>query len=363
MGGGPPKETLYILLPQPEPQDVVSSLRKKFPNVDIVYRETTFQVALSDPLPEEAWKDVTLLFTFNTIPSHASFAPRLALIQLASAGSNHIQNSEWYKDTDVAISTATGIHGPQIAEWVVLTALVQSHKYKTLYELQKKHEWGKRHINDDITTVKDKVGRRLGVLGYGSIGRQVGRVAKALGMDVYAFTATPKDTPEKRKDGGFIVPGTGDPDGEIPSKWFSGLDKASLHKFLEQDIDWLVVSVPLTKQTKHFLSTEEFKKLSRDGKKPAFVTNIARGPIIDQPALIEALKDGTLEGAALDVTDPEPLPADSELWDLKNAIVTPHVSGNGVSYMERAFGVLEENMRRKERGEKLLNLVSRDRGY
>ncbi|KAK6416591.1 hypothetical protein LTR95_017443, partial [Oleoguttula sp. CCFEE 5521] len=138
------------------------------------------------------------------------------------------------------------------------------------------------------------------------------------------YTATPKDTPEKRRDPGFIVPGTGDAEGEVPSAWYSGLDKESLHEFLKQDIDWLLVSVPLTKETTHFLGKKEFEILSQGGKRPAFVTNIARGAIIDQPALIEALKNGTLAGAALDVTDPEPLPEDSELWDLDNVIVTPH---------------------------------------
>ncbi|KAI7526751.1 hypothetical protein KC319_g20667, partial [Hortaea werneckii] len=133
--------------------------------------------------------------------------------------------------------------------------------------------------------------------------------------------------------------------------------------FLRQEIDWLVVSVPLTEQTRHFLSTEEFRALSQDGKKPAFVTNIARGPIIDQPRLIEALKDKTLAGAALDVTDPEPLPEDSELWDLPNVTVTPHVSGTGSSYIERSFQILEENIRRLEKGDRLLNVVRRDRGY
>lgn len=182
-------------------------------------------------------------------------------------------------------------------------------------------------------------------------------------MDVIAFTASPKDTPEKKKDGGFIVPGTGDPEGNIPSEWYSGLDKPSLHKFLSQDIDFLLVSVPLTNQTTHMLSTKEFEVLSQGGKKPAFVTNIARGPIIDQPALIESLKDGTLRGAALDVTDPEPLPSDNELWSLDNVIVTPHISGVGQAYTERAFQVLEKNLERRQKGEKLINVVRRDRGY
>lgn len=182
-------------------------------------------------------------------------------------------------------------------------------------------------------------------------------------MDVIAFTASPKDTPEKKKDVGFIVPGTGDIDGSIPKDWYSGLDKKSLHNFLSQDIDILLVSVPLTDDTRHFLSKEEFSVLSQQGKKPAFIANIARGPIIDQDALIEALKDGTLAGAALDVTDPEPLPSDSELWGLENVIVTPHISGVGQSYSDRAFQIVEVQLDHRQKGEELINIVKRERGY
>lgn len=121
--------------------------------------------------------------------------------------------------------------------------------------------------------------------------------------------------------------------------------------------------MPLTDQTRHFLSTEEFKVLSQNGKRPAFVTNIARGQIVDQEALITALKDGTLDGAALDVTDPEPLPESSELWGLDNVTVTPHISGVGTAYTDRAFQILEVQLERRARGEKLINVVDRKRGY
>jgi lactate dehydrogenase-like 2-hydroxyacid dehydrogenase len=92
--------------------------------------------------------------------------------------------------------------------------------------------------------VADRVGKRVGILGYGSIGRQVARVATAMGMDVIAYTASPRKTPESRRDGGWIVPGTGDPEGVLPSAWYSG--KEDLHEFLRQEIDLLVVGVPLT---------------------------------------------------------------------------------------------------------------------
>jgi len=367
MGGGPAKDHLLVAMPQSEPKAIIEHLRQKFPDVDVTFVEVTFTFSIKEvlaQLPSDIFKKITILVTFNALPEDPQHdAPHLEWLHLFSAGSNHIQQHPLYTSSDVTITTSSGIHGPQIAEWVLMTALVQSHKYKQLYELQKEHKWGKTGAKDDYHSVRDMVGRRLGVLGYGSIGRQVGRVAKALGMDVVAYTATPKDTPEKKRDNGFIVPGTGDKEGEVPSEWFSGLDKESLHNFLKQDIDWLLVSVPLTEQTRHFLSTEEFKVLSQDGKRPAFITNIARGPIIDQPALIKALKDGTLAGAALDVTDPEPLPEDSELWGLENAIVTPHVSGVGQSYAERAFQVLELNLEKRRNGERLINVVQRERGY
>lgn len=272
-----------------------------------------------------------------------------------------------------------------------MTMLTSSHYYSLLHQWQNKHEWGQRSGDIGLLrNVNDKVGQRLGVLGYGSIGRQVSRVAKATGMDVIAYTARPRDSPESKRDQGFIVPGTGDPEGALPSAWYSGTDKEDLHHFLAQDLDHLLISVPLTKQTTHLLGKEEFDILSKHN---AFITNISRGPIIDQPALISALrayedhvsanpltvdasfsvvpeadtKSDTsvpgLRGAALDVTDPEPLPPDDPLWDAPNCIITPHVSGLGSAYVDRCFQVFEVNLDRRERGEKLINVVDRSRGY
>lgn len=93
------------------------------------------------------------------------------------------------------------------------------------------------------------------------------------------------------------------------------------------------------------------------------VSNISRGAVIDQSTLIKALKDGKLQGATLDVTDPEPLPESNELWDLPNAIVTPHLSAHFSNYLDRAFDIVAENLRRWKKGEELINLVKRDRGY
>jgi phosphoglycerate dehydrogenase-like enzyme len=183
-------------------------------------------------------------------------------------------------------------------------------------------------------------------------------------MDVVAYTASPRDTPESRRDDGYIVPNTGDPEGSIPSKWYSGTSKAALHEFLAADIDVLVISVPLTPSTKHLLSKAEFEIL---GKKNAFISNVSRGTVIDQPELIAACKkpmsEGGLRGAALDVTDPEPLPKDHELWDVPNIFVSPHTSGASKNYVDRVIQIVEANIKRHRAGERLINEVNRERGY
>ncbi|KAI9680125.1 MAG: hypothetical protein M1817_005142 [Caeruleum heppii] len=365
MGGGPSTdEHLLIVLPFDEPTEQIQRIQKKHPDIHITYRKLTYAVVpwKNDAIPPEVFNSATILATLSALPPNPADCPHLELVHFFSAGTDHVQQSPIYRDTDITLTTSTGIHGPQIAEWVVMTTMSHTHHMKTLLQWQKDKKWGSHR---DLGGVRDMVGQRLGILGYGSIGRQVARVAQAMGMDVVAYTASPRSTPESKKDHGYIVPGTGDPDGLIPSAWYHGLSKSSLHHFLRQNIDILLISVPLTEETTHFLGKEEFDILGKS--RNTFIANISRGQILHQEELIAALKkspeEGGLRGAALDVTDPEPLPEESELWHMENVIVTPHASGVGTAYVDRAFQVLELNLTRKERGEKLINVVDRKRGY
>lgn len=197
-----------------------------------------------------------------------------------------------------------------------------------------------------------------------------------MGMEVIAYTSSPRPTPKSRRDDGFIVPQTGDPDGTFPSAWHHDhnpddpKDKSSLHTFLSQNLDHLVICTPLTKSTIRLIGATELAVLSK-GSSPQpqraapYLTNISRGQIIDQPALIESLHSGELRGAALDVTDPEPLPADHPLWDAPNVLISPHLSGLGIEYLGRAFDCFTFNLKQwEENGEKgLVNLYVRNRGY
>jgi phosphoglycerate dehydrogenase-like enzyme len=200
------------------------------------------------------------------------------------------------------------------------------------------------------------------------------RVFSALGANIHAYTASPRTTPAARRDNGYFVPGTGDPDGNIPVAWYSGTSKTSLHTFLSSGLDALIVALPLTPSTRHLFGAEEFAllggaggsektKLTAGGGAKPFLINIARGPILDQKALVRALDHEVLGGAALDVTDPEPLPKDDPLWNAKNVIITPHVSALGKEYMDRGFELFVTNWKRHERGERMFNVVDRRRGY
>jgi phosphoglycerate dehydrogenase-like enzyme len=197
-------------------------------------------------------------------------------------------------------------------------------------------------------------------LGYGAIGRQTARLGKALGMDVIAFTRSDRSNPVSRRDESYFEPGLGDPEGVLPSRWFYGSTTDAVNEFLSQDIDLLVIATPLTPETQNLIAAPQFEILS---KRKAFVSNIARGGIIKTDDLIDALNRGLIRGAALDVTDPEPLPQDHPLWKAKNVIITPHVSGGSTHYFDRLLRILETNLSRLVHGEPLVNGVDRQIGY
>lgn len=373
MGGGPSpplqptsskdKELVLAVLPWPKEQcqPGIDALEEEFSHLKVQHYYSHFENGkiTVDDIPPGLPAQASYIATLFWLPPSPADIPNAKLIQFFSAGTNHVANHPIYKDSKIPLCSANGVHGPQIAEWVVMMDLVHSHGYTKLYDLQKERRWDQRAG----MRVSDRVGKRVGVLGYGSIGRQVARVAKAMGMDVIAYTASPRRTPESKRDEGFIVPGTGDPDGSLPSAWYSGTAKEDLHNFLKQEIDLLVIGVPLTKYTTHLLSTAEFALLHASNPRGTYIANIARGAIIDQAALITALETNQIRGAALDVTDPEPLPKDDPLWDAPNVLITPHVSGSSDAYAERAFQVLATNIRREREGGKLVNEVDRDRGY
>ncbi|KAL8342964.1 hypothetical protein RB598_004361 [Gaeumannomyces tritici] len=363
--GGLKGHNLLMLLPSGFQPDAarLDELRAKYPGLQISVHEsawgnTVVPESVSGSGDGFGWEDVTILATGTALPTREQ-APRLQYVQLISAGANHVLQNPLFDDESIALCTANGVHGPQISEWIISTFLSSEHHLPRYIEKQKEGKW-----DPSYDGVDDAVGRRVGVLGYGSIGRQVARLCKALGMDVHAYTLHPRETPESRRDDAYAPPGTGDPNGEFPSRWFSGGSRADLHRFLSSGLDLLVVSAPLTDKTAHLLGADEFALLGEgNGKGKTFLSNIARGKVVDTDALVAALEGGVLRGAALDVTDPEPLPEGHPLWRAKNVCITPHVSAASSKLGPRILSILDMNLGRFSQRKPLANRVNRKEGY
>ncbi|KAI1373861.1 hypothetical protein F4677DRAFT_427450 [Hypoxylon crocopeplum] len=350
-------DVLIMLVPFAENTEWMERLTKRFKGFQIRWvnqlKANGAIVAASD-LAAEIWDGVTLLHTY--IPPPDGLVPKVRFVQLTSAGADRWPGHSIYEDEKVVFCTTNGIHAPQIAEWAIGAWLSHQHHFQHFAANMKTGHWE----GPFVSHFQDSTRLRIGILGYGAIGRQCARLASALGMEVYAYTRSERPTPESRKDDSYCLPGTGDPDGLLPAKWFHGTSKQDVNGFLAQGLDLLVVSLPLTPETRHVVSRDQLRILAA---KKTFIANIARGGHVDQDALIEALETGLIRGAALDVTDPEPLPADHPLWRAPNLLITPHVSWRTDKLQERLLDVLEQNLERLATGQPLINVVDRKLHY
>jgi phosphoglycerate dehydrogenase-like enzyme len=195
-------------------------------------------------------------------------------------------------------------------------------------------------------------GRTLGIVGYGSIGREIARLGETFGMTVLA---TKRDVKHPAEEGYLIEKTLGDPQAQIVDRLYP---PQALHSMV-RECDFVVITVPLTGETRHIFSAAALAAM----KPTAVLVNVSRGAVVDEKALVEALKYGGIAGAALDVFEQEPLPPDSPLWDLPNVILSPHIAGVSHQYDARAARLFAQNLTRYLDGKPLLNVVNRDLGY
>ncbi|KAI1497249.1 D-isomer specific 2-hydroxyacid dehydrogenase [Biscogniauxia marginata] len=352
------KDVLLVLVYRDPITEWVERIKKQYPGLEVrwfnVQRNDRSPIGPED-VPSSVWDRVTLILAF-TSPPPANLLSNVRFIQLSTSSADQWLGHPTYQDENVVFCTGNGSYAPQIAEWVIGTWLSHQHHFLKHASLMKTATWPPVFEYP----VEDSPGLRLGILGYGSIGRQCARVAATLGMEIYAYTRNERLTPESRKDNSYVSAGAGDPDGLLPAKWFHGTTRESVNAFLAQDLNLLVISLPLTVETKHMISHEQFTILS---KKKTFVSNIARGGHINQEALIQALETGQIRGAALDVTDPEPLPGDHPLWKAPNLLITPHVSWKGHTHLDRLMNLLETNLENLATGRPFINVVNRKLRY
>lgn len=276
-------------------------------------------------------------------------SPNLKWVQLLSAGADHILRGLLGERANVAVTTASGIHSTPIAEYTIGSMLAWAHGFQVTMRAQMRHEW--KRNSQFMDSVDSMRGKTLGIIGYGSIGRETARIAQALGMTVLALKRNPND----RSDSGWNPPGVGDPDGRIPARWYGPEEREAILR----ESDFITVTLPMTPLTQRFIGAREIAVM----RPHAYIVNVGRGEVIDQDALVEALREKRIGGAGLDVFAREPLEADSPLWDLENVILTPHMSGAFKDYNSACCDLFAANLRRYRAGQPLYNFVDRVLGY
>jgi phosphoglycerate dehydrogenase-like enzyme len=297
---------------------------------------------------EQALEDsVEVLYTVY-LPANLSRASRLQWVQMHAAGVDHVLDHPIMK-SDMLLTTASGIHATPIAEYVFASILAFNRRVPRMLYYQSRREWPQGRWN--LFASPELRGSTLGIVGYGSIGREVGRIARCFGMRVVAT----KRSVSQMRDVGYAVQGLGDREGVL-------LDEAFPPDRLSEMLglcDYVVVAVPLTPETRKLIGEAQLRAM----KPSAYLVNISRGGTVDEGVLLRALQEGWIAGAGLDVFEEEPLSSDSPLYDLENVILSPHVAGFTLCYDERASDLFAENLRRYLEGEPLLNLVDKVRGY
>lgn len=275
----------------------------------------------------------------------------LRWIQLGAVGVNQEAASfVWRETPSIAITTASGLPSVSMAQYVIGAILDHAHGFSRLATYRAARDWSvRRQFRSQVL-----VGKTLGLLGYGGVGSRAARIAHALGMRVIAVRRS-ADAPEGAPPRYRIPPIERIDSGDEPAEIWG---TEALDRLLAQS-DYFACSVPLTAATRGLIGARELALLPPG----AFVINVSRGAIFDQSALIEALRSGRLSGAALDVFDPEPLPADSPLWDLPNVVLTPHSSGTHDHVSDFTADLFIANMERFLAGQPLLNVADRTLGY
>jgi phosphoglycerate dehydrogenase-like enzyme len=275
-------------------------------------------------------------------------APRLSWVHSATSGVERALTPAAL-ERGVVVTNARGVFSRPIAEYVVMMILAVSRRLPQLLELQRERTWQPL----EGTELRDVT---VGIVGLGSIGRAVGALATAFGCRVVAV--------RRRADAGSetsAAPDTdsgddGKPLGEVMLDRVGGPE--TLPELLAES-DFIVLAAPLTPETEEMINAETLALV----KPGAWLINVARGRLIDERALIRALRDGNLGGAVLDTFRDEPLPAMSSFYDLPNVIVTPHTAWSSGRVLDRSVELFCDNLRRFATGEPLLNVVDPDAGY
>jgi phosphoglycerate dehydrogenase-like enzyme len=321
-----PREIRRVLATVTYPRDELDQLRRAFAPAEFIHVPPS-----EDERIATALEHVDVAVLPGDLDERHIAAPHLAWVHCDHAGLTRSARPEVF-ERGLVVTGSAGRSAPALAQHAFYFALALAFDAKRLFQMQDAHVWRGIPGYDDRLALW---GKTLGVVGFGHTGREMARLGKAFGMRVIAYRRRVTDVPPEVDH--MLSIDAGD----------------SMDPILDQ-ADVIMLATALSDDTHHLFAAPEFERM-KDG---AYLVNMSRGGVVDQAALVEALRSGSIAGAGLDVVDPEPLPPDSPLWDSPNVIITPHTTPRLPDRTQRSIDVIAENVRRYRAGEQLLNELS-----
>ncbi len=334
------------------PDWVIPKLRHDFPNVEFQHF-TDYDAAT----PHLA--DADAIMTWSLRPDQLAVAKQLRWIH-SPAAAVHLLMIPEIINSGIVVTNSSRVHGPVVAEHAMSLIMSLARRIPSVVRYQQQHVWSQTPLWHDHPRPTEVSGSTLGIIGLGTIGTHVAHMAASLGMRIVATRQHPDKglpkflNPEKKVAAPL-------PEGE------GAFHNTGSHKILGpndidqllEESDFVLLSAPLLPNTRAIISADRLAKMKPD----AYIINVARGALIDTSALIDALRNRRIGGAALDVFDTEPLPPDSPLWDLPNILITPHSGAMTSRIWDRHYALLSENLRRFIANEALIGVVNKHEGY
>jgi D-2-hydroxyacid dehydrogenase (NADP+) len=277
------------------------------------------------------------VMTVTLRPEQLRAAKKLRWIHSSAAAIHQLLFPELV-NSDVLLTNGRDVHGPAVAEQTIGMIFALAKRIPQAVRFQQQRFWGQQVIWNEYSGPQELAGLIVGVIGLGAIGRDVARHAASLGMKVVGVREH-ADLPK-------------------PDFVEQVLPSSRLNEMLAI-ADYVVVAAPVTSATREMIGREQLAAM----KSTAYLINVSRGVLVNEAALIEALRENRIAGAGLDVFQKEPLPADSPLWDLENVLITPHTAGMNAKMWELQYELFSDNIRRYLNGERLRALVDKKAGY
>lgn len=304
-------------------------LARDFPEIKVVHLPDYDGMAGEIP-------DTDVLIGWSIKPEQFAEARKLKWIHSSAAAVHQLMFPDLV-ESSVIVTNSGEVHGSVVAEHALAMLLALAKRLPQAMRYQEKKKWAQEILWGEEPRPREILGATVVVVGMGSIGREFATKAKALGMKVLAV----RENPEKGPGGADAVYGTAQLDEVLPQA------------------DYVLLCTPVTPSTTDLMNRGRLARMRPD----SYLINVGRGPLVDEAALLDALRSRKIAGAGLDVFTEEPLSPDSPFWDLENVLITPHTAAVTERLWERHYQLICENLRRFLAGKELLYLIDKRRGY